>query len=44
MNESSAVLEKLVTAKVGIQILVIQLKNAKAGGKHQAISTSSMSL
>lgn len=33
MNESSAELEKLVTAEEGIHILIIQLKNAKVGGK-----------
>lgn len=40
MNESSVELEKLVTAEVGIQILMIQLKKAMTGGKHGAISIS----
>lgn len=39
MNESLAELGKLVTAEVGIQVLMIQLKNAKAGRKHWVIST-----
>lgn len=33
MNESSAELKKLVTAEMGIQIIMIQLRNAKAGVK-----------
>lgn len=32
--------KKLVTAEMGIQILMIQLRNAKAGVKRWAISTS----